>query len=195
MKKFFAILLAAMMMLSLVPAMAEQVEATEEGEFPEYPIGPAGVEDNEQEVGFMSISVVYFQPVDMAPAGKSLAKEDATCHVEADITANENPYGFGVGDWVPYLTINYVIKDKDGNIIADGAFMPMAASDGPHYGANIAIPDGEGYSMTLSILSPAENGYLLHIDKETGVAGNFEVDWVEPLEVTWTDWDFVNLWK
>ena len=187
MKKFFALFIALMMMLCTVAAVAE-----EDGEFPEYPIGAE--EDNEREVGFMSIAMVYFQPVDMAPAGQSLAKEDANLHIEADITANENPYGFGVGDWVPYLTINYVIHDKDGKIAAEGAFMPMAASDGPHYGANIMLQPGEDYSVTLSILSPAENGYLLHIDPETGVEGNFEADWTEPLTSTWEHWDFAPLW-
>ena len=113
---------------------------------------------------------------------------------EADITANSDKYGFGVGNWVPYLTINYVVKDKDGNTLADGSFMPMSASDGAHYGANINIPEGQGYSLTLSILSPAENGYLLHTDAETGVEGNFEEDWVTPYEVTWDNWDFAVQW-
>jgi len=69
--------------------------------------------------------------------------------------------------------------------------MPMAASDGPHYGNNIALPEGE-YSITLSIKSPAENGYLLHVDDETGVeADEF---WTEPLTATWTGWKFVKEW-
>ena len=86
------------------------------------------------------------------------------------------------------------MKDKDGNQLVDGSFMPMSASDGAHYGANINIPEGKGYSLTLQIISPAENGYVLHTDKETGVDGNFETDWTEPLEVTWTDWDFSVKW-
>ena len=195
MKKSVALILAAMMALCMVSALAEgAVEATQEGEFPEFVVGPLGMEDNEVQVDFMNIATVYFQPVDMAPAGKALAKEDSTCHIEADITANSDKYGFGVGNWVPYLTINYVVKDKDGNTLADGSFMPMSASDGAHYGANINIPEGQGYSLTLSILSPAENGYLLHTDAETGVEGNFEEDWVTPYEVTWDNWDFAVQW-
>ncbi|MBR2699788.1 MAG: iron transporter, partial [Clostridia bacterium] len=47
-------------------------------------------------------------------------------------------------------------------------------------------------SVTLSIKSPAENGYLLHVDDETGVeADGF---WTEPLEATWTGWKFVKEW-
>lgn len=191
MKKFLALVLATVMALGIGCALAEDAA---EGEFPEYVIGPDGLEDNEQVVDFMNIAAVYFQPVDLAPAGMALAKEDANCHIEADIKANSDKYGFGVGNWVPYLTINYVVKDKDGNQLVDGSFMPMSASDGAHYGANINIPEGKGYSLTLQIISPAENGYVLHTDKETGVDGNFETDWTEPLEVTWTDWDFSVKW-
>ena len=87
-----------------------------------------------------------------------------------------------------------MVKDAEGNTLADGSFMPMNAADGPHYGANINVPEGNGYSLSLSIISPAENGYLLHIDPETGVEGNFETDWVEPLEVTFDNWDFAIQW-
>jgi len=67
----------------------------------------------------------------------------------------------------------------------------MAASDGPHYGNNIALPEGE-YTVTLTIKSPAENGYLLHVDADTGVeAKEF---WTEPLTVTWTGWKFTKEW-
>ena len=134
--------------------------------------------------------MVYFQPVDMAPADLAAAKEDSDLHIEVDLTANENPYSFPVDGWVPYLSIDYTIKDTEGNEVLTGSMMPMAASDGPHYGNNIALPEGE-YSITLSIKSPAENGYLLHVD-ETGVeADEF---WAEPLEATWSGWKFVKEW-
>ena len=191
MKKILALLMVAMMALCAVSAVAEDAA---EGEFPEFVVGPLGADDNETEVGFMNIAAVYFPPVDMAPAGKALAKEDATCHIEADITANSDLYGFGKGGWVPYLTINYVVKDAEGNTLADGSFMPMNAADGPHYGANINVPEGKGYSLSLSIINPGENGYLLHIDPETGVEGNFETDWTAPLEVTFDNWDFAIQW-
>ncbi len=182
MKKFLALLMAALMLLSVSAfAMAE------EAGFDEYELGVEG----EQDVGFMTMSMVYFQPVDMAPADLAAAKEDSDLHIEVDLTANENPYSFNVGEWVPYLSIDYTINDKDGNEVLTGSMMPMAASDGPHYGNNIALPEGE-YSITLSIKSPAEQGYLLHVDPETGVeADEF---WTEPLTATWTGWNFVKEW-
>ena len=58
MKKLLAVLLAVMMVLSVgVVAFAE-----DEAGFDEFELGKEG----EQEVGFMTMSMVYFQPVDMA---------------------------------------------------------------------------------------------------------------------------------
>jgi uncharacterized protein involved in high-affinity Fe2+ transport len=65
--------------------------------------------------------------------------------------------------------------------------MPMNASDGPHYGANIKLGEAGKYTVRFIIESPTEAyGYLLHIDKETGVEGRF---WTTPLEVEW-DFDY-----
>ena len=56
------------------------------------------------------MAAVYFQPVDMEPAGSALSKEESDMHIEADISALENDLGYGVGDFVPYLTIKYEIE-------------------------------------------------------------------------------------
>ena len=103
MKKFLAVLLAVMMLSVSAFALAE------EAGFDEYELGVEG----EQEVGFMTMSMVYFQPVDMAPADLAAAKEDSDLHIEVDLTANENPYSFPVDGWVPYLSIDYVINDTE----------------------------------------------------------------------------------
>jgi len=183
MKKFLALLMAAMMLMGFsVLGLAE-----EEAGFDEYELGVEG----EQEVGFMTMSMVYFQPVDMAPAENATPKEGSDLHIEVDLTANTNPYGFPVDGWVPYLSIDFVIKDLQGKEVYSGSMMPMAASDGPHYGNNIPLAEGE-YTVTLTIKSPAENGYLLHVDAETGVeAKEF---WTVPLTATWTGWKFVKEW-
>ena len=58
MKKLLSLVLAVMMLFSLsAVAMAE-----EEAGFDEFELGVEG----EQEVGFMTMAMVYFQPVDMA---------------------------------------------------------------------------------------------------------------------------------
>ena len=179
MKKFLAVLVALMMVLACTAAFAE-----EEAGFDEFPIG------EEQDIDILHVAAVYFQPVEMEPLGENgLSVEDSDIHIEADIAANENEVGFGVGDWVPYLTVDYTITNQETNAVAgEGTFMVMAASDGPHYGANIKLPEAGTYTLTFTIHSPIENGYLLHVDAETGVTGRF---WTEPLVVNFTDWEYV----
>ena len=185
MKKFLALLMAVVMVLSFGAfAFAE-----EEAGFDEFELGVEG----EQDVGFMTMSMVYFQPVDMAPVESATPREGSDLHIEVDLTANENPYSFPVDGWVPYLSIDYVINDAEtGAEVLTGSMMPMAASDGPHYGNNIALADGT-YTITLYIKSPAENGYLLHVDDETGVEAK-DGFWTEPLTATWTGWEFIKQW-
>ncbi len=152
--------------------------------FTEYPI----FED--EEVGFINLSAVYFQPVPMSGGNGNI--EDFNIHLEADISALQNNLGFGVGDWVPYLTVDYKVIGSDGAVASEGTFMEMSASDGPHYGANIALPNADTYSLEFTIHSPEENGYLLHTDAETGPGGSFEEYFADGnLTYTFEGWDYV----
>ncbi|WP_405347113.1 iron transporter [Ruminococcus sp.] len=148
----------------------EAAAAEEDLGFTEIPI----FED--EEVAFMNVSAVYFQPVDMSAGATIEAQkaEDFDCHLEADISALENKLGYEKGSWVPYLTVDYKVEDKDGKVAAEGTFMEMAASDGPHYGANIKLPNAGDYNLTITIHSPAENDYLIHTDALTGPGGTLE---------------------
>ena len=153
------------------------------GGFEEFPLG----EDVEN--GPLVISGVYFQPVDMEPAGNSIAKEDADCHIEADITASDEgaSLGYGAGDFVPWLHVKAYIQKEGSDKVQEVAFMPMNASDGPHYGANIKFEEGLGkYKIKFEVGAPG-NDYLLHVDKETGVTGRF---WTEPLVAEWDDFEW-----
>lgn len=166
---------------SLAFAQAPKPGAETAG-FEEFPLG------DEQQVGPLNVAGVYFQPVDMEPAGLGgLAASQADMHLEADISAlPENNLGYGAGDFVPYLTVKYRAQKEGGKLI-EGNFMPMSASDGPHYGNNVKL-DGPGrYKITFIIENPEKQSYLLHVDKETGVTGRF---WKQPLEVSW-DFDYV----
>ena len=158
----------------------------EEAGFEETPI----FEDQEAG-GWLNVSAVYFQPVPMTD-GSTIEGKDI--HLEADISALANSFGFGVGDWVPYLTVDYKVLKADGSVEAEGTFMEMSASDGPHYGANIAMPSGQGtYTLEITIGSPADNNYLLHTDAETGPgASSFDDGVTWPLVVT-GEWDYVPL--
>ena len=153
------------------------------GGFEEFPIG------DEKEVGPLVVSGVYFQPVDMEPAGNSIPKAEADAHIEADITASAEgaTLGYGKGDFVPWLKVKAYIQKEGSDKVQEIAFMPMNASDGPHYGANIKFEDGVGkYKVKFEIAAPG-NEYLLHTDPETGVTGRF---WTEPLVVEWDDFEW-----
>ena len=158
----------------------------EEAGFEETPIF-----EDEEAGGWLNVSAVYFQPVPMTD-GSTIEGKDI--HLEADISALENNFGFGVGDWVPYLTVDYKVLNASGSAVAEGTFMEMSASDGPHYGANIAMPEGQGtYTLQITIKSPADNNYLLHTDAETGPgAKSFDDGVTWPLVVEGT-WDYVPL--
>ena len=162
-------------------------DAATDGEagFTEIPI----FED--EEVGFLNLSAVFFQPVPMQSETQNITAEGYDLHLEADIAALENKLGYGVGDWVPYLTVDYKVVGSDGSTAAEGTFMTMAASDGPHYGANIALPNADTYSLTITIHSPGENGYLIHADSETGPGGLLEDYFGDgPLSYTFEGWDY-----
>ena len=168
-------------------AVTEQADAAEEDAgFEEIPI----FED--EAAGFINVNAVYFQPVPME-GDQSIGIEGFNMHIEADVSAMENDLGYGVGDWIPYLTIDYKITNEDtGDVAAEGTFMHMAASDGPHYGANINLPDAGTYTIDFAIHSPAEEGYLIHSDAETGPCGLLDDVWGDgPLTVHFEGWDYI----
>ncbi|GAB7140416.1 iron transporter [Deferribacterales bacterium RsTz2092] len=146
--------------------------------FQEFPLG------EEYDNGPLHISAVYFQPVDMLPVGKSLPAAQSDMHLEADISARaNNNLGYGAGDFVPGLTVRYTITKNGSPFKLSGTFMPMNASDGPHYGANIKLDGAGRYKVTIAIESPEKQGYLLHVDRTTGVTGRY---WTKPIEASWT---------
>ncbi len=150
---------------TLLPALASAAE---------FPIGKP-VQRNGMEIG-----AVYLQPVMMEPMLPRMHRS-TDVHLEADIRAMKgNANGFGPGEWVPYLGISYQVSKLGSNWRSFGAFMPMVASDGPHYGANVKL-DGPGkYTLTYHIAPPPYQGFYRHTDKETGVA-----PWWKPFDVSW----------
>ncbi|BDR52268.1 amino acid ABC transporter substrate-binding protein [Bombiscardovia nodaiensis] len=151
--------------------------------FEEIPIPPA-----DQQKPPLNIGTVFFQPIDMEPAGSGLKAAASSLHLECDIHAlADNNLGYAKGEFVPDLTVKYTIEDKsDSANKQSGTFMQMNASDGPHYGANIKLDKAGSYKLTYSIESPARKGWMLHVDPETGVKGRF---WTEPIVASW-DWDY-----
>jgi uncharacterized protein involved in high-affinity Fe2+ transport len=158
----------------------EQPKYLEAG-FLEYPLG------DEMELFPLNVAGVYYQPVDMIPPSAGLPVSQSDMHIEVDISAAEgNNLGYGAGVFVPYLTVRYEIaRFRTGEKVA-GTLIPMNACDGFHYGANIKLPGSGGpgtYTMRFIIQSPAAQGFVLHVDSETGVPGRF---WNVPLVAEWT---------
>jgi uncharacterized protein involved in high-affinity Fe2+ transport len=161
---------------------ASMVNPGEEAGFEEFPLG------DDLELFPLNVAGVYFQPVDMLPAGNSLPAAQADMHMEADISALEgNALGYGAGDFVPNLTVRYEIAKTGSDWKIDGTFMPMNASDGPHYGANLKLDGAGAYHIRFLIQNPESQGYLIHVDQETGVPGRF---WNQPLVAEW-DFDWI----
>lgn len=143
--------------------------------FQEYPIGEA-VTMNE-----MEIAAVYLKPIDMEPRGMGLPAAKSDIHLEADIHAVKgNKNGFGDGEWMPYLTINYTLVNADTGEKQEGTFMPMVAGDGPHYGANVKMMGVGNYKLTYHIDPPSKAGMHRHTDSETGVGR-----WWKPFDISY----------
>ena len=188
MKKILALVLSVAMLLSLTAAVAE------EAGFEETPIkldgsNPESAEEVDLTEAPLHVAAVYFQPVQMEPADQAgLTVEESNIHLEADIHWNENDLGFGAGDWLSYSTVDYkIVSEASGEVAAEGTFMVMNADDGAHYGANIKLDKADTYTLTFTIHSPVENGYLLHVDDETGVKGRF---WTDPITVEFVHWEY-----
>lgn len=148
--------------------------------FTEVPI----FEDVEKE--FLNLTAVYFQAVDMTGGYKA---EDYDCHLELDVKALKNGLGYGTGDWVPYLTVNYEVTKNDTKAkVSEGTFMPMAASDGPHYGANIKMAGDGLYTVKFTVKFPDSSTYLIHTD-ETGPDDHA---FPNAIEYTYDKWQFTK---
>ncbi|MGE5547412.1 MAG: iron transporter [Solirubrobacterales bacterium] len=144
----------------------------------EHPIGEP------VELNGMQVAAVYLQAVKMEP--HHAHHDNTDIHLEADIKGLKgNNNGFGEGEWIPYLKVDYVVTKVGTDWKAAGAFDAMVASDGPHYGANVKM-NGPGKYHVAYTISPAAFGFLRHTDKETGVG-----KWWDPFTVEW-DFTFVG---
>ena len=130
----------------------------------------------------MEIVANYLVGVEMAPMPPGMAMGPDVIHLEADIHATaDNALGYPDGAWIGYLTVGYAIAKPGTDWTASGTLHPMEAKDGPHYADNVKM-DGPGtYKVTYAFTPPEANGFLRHVDKETGVPS-----WWAPFSQTFT---------
>ena len=191
MKKFAAMLVVVLSLALVGAALAAPAEKPGESGFAEIPIG------EEIQVGPYNVAAVYFQAVDMVPAGKNPSKEESDMHLEADIHLQPTfaiAYGFGSGEniWPAYLSVKYQILDAQGKtVVMEGNFMPMNADDGPHYGANIKKGLKVGRYKLKFIIEPPTD-YLLHTDPETGVPAKEKAGEYFQTHTAEFDWNYTG---
>jgi len=103
-------------------------------------------------------------------AAALLGEMTLTGKLEADIAAAaDNKLGYGAGDFIPGLTVDYTIKDKSGTTVQEGTLMPMNASDGPHYGLNLPKLDAGTYDVTFeNVQAGLRTDYLFRLANHLG---------------------------
>jgi uncharacterized protein involved in high-affinity Fe2+ transport len=118
--------------------------------------------------------------MDRMPNGMEMGPD--TIHLEADVhAAKDEKHGFAEDAWIPYLTIHFKLAKEGSKFKKSGTLAAMTADDGPHYANNIRMAGPGTYDLTYEILPPSSNGFIRHIDKETGVPA-----WWKPITVHWT---------
>jgi hypothetical protein len=146
-------------------------------DFREYPIG------EEIQRNHLQIAAVWLPSVRVD--GQEVTAGTDLIHLEADVHAlAENPNGLALGEFVPYLKIDYAIVPAAGGPPLTGSLMPMVARDGLHYGATLRMPGPGSYRLTYAIRPPSAGGLGRHTDPATGVD-----PWWEPFTATFA-WDF-----
>jgi uncharacterized protein involved in high-affinity Fe2+ transport len=118
----------------------------------------------------MEIVANYLVGIEMAPRMEDMPQGPDVIHLEADVHATaDNVYGYPDGAWIAYLTINYTLAKQGSDWKTSGSLKPMTAKDGPHYADNVKMGGPGTYTVIYSFTPPEANGFLRHIDKETGV--------------------------
>jgi periplasmic iron binding protein len=142
----------------------------------EFYVGEPVVQDNIQ------IVPNYLTGIKMDQMPKGMDMSPDAIHLEADVHATKDEkHGFPENAWIPYLTINFTLSKEGSDFKKTGTLAAMTAGDGPHYANNVAM-DGPGtYDLTYEILPPSANGFIRHIDKQTGVP-----DWWKSMTLDWT---------
>ncbi len=120
---------------------------------------PIGDPERVPEAG-LEVAAVYLQPIEMEPATYQghvlyLTRDKADIHLEADVRALPgSKHGLRDGEWLPGLTVRFVLRHLDSGTEQSGILHPMTASDGPHYGANVKMAGLGTYRLKLVVEPP-----------------------------------------
>lgn len=107
--------------------------------------------------------------------------ERAAFFLAVDVrAARGNKNGFGLNEFVPYLTVSYTLKPRAGGEPIHGQLHPFVGRQGLRYGNNVPAPGPGPYTVTVTIEPPIKTGFGRHTDMETGVGRwwpLFQVEW------------------
>jgi uncharacterized protein involved in high-affinity Fe2+ transport len=107
--------------------------------------------------------------------------ERAAFFLAVDVrAARGNKNGFGLNEFVPYLTVTYTLTPKAGGAPVQGQLHPFVGRQGLRYGNNVPAPGPAPYTVTVTIEPPIKTGFGRHTDMETGVAR-----WWPPFQMDW----------
>lgn len=130
----------------------------------------------------MEIVANYLVGIEMAPMTADMVHGADVIHLEVDVHATaDSVYGYPDGAWIPYLTITYTIEKIGSDWRSTGTIQPMTAKDGPHYAENVRMAGPGEYRLSYRFESPEKQGFLRHIDQETGVP-----EWWNPFSLEFT---------
>ncbi len=139
----------------------------------------------------LEVAAVYLQPIEMEPATHQgrvlyLTRDKADIHLEADIHALPgSKQGFRDGEWIPGLTVRFVLKHLDSGAEQSGILHPMTASDGPHYGANLKMPGLGTYRLTFLVEPPGRMPDDAPVRQGLGRSASV-APWWKPFTLEWT---------
>jgi len=124
----------------------------------------------------------YLKDIQMDRMPKGMSMGPKAVHLEIDVHATKDEkHGFHEDEWIPYLTIHYVIEKAGGKFKTSGNLFAMTAGDGPHYANNVMLAGDGDYKVSFTFDPPSKAGFIRHVDKATGVPA-----WWEPFSADWT---------
>jgi uncharacterized protein involved in high-affinity Fe2+ transport len=115
--------------------------------------------------------------------GKAIfvAAERGAFFLSVDVRGTQgNKNGFGLNEFIPYLTVTYALRPKAGGETVQGQLYPLVGRYGLRYGNNVPVQGPGPYTLTLGVEPPIKVGFGRHTDIETGVGR-----WWQPFQVEW----------
>ncbi len=146
---------------------------------------PLGAPVTRQDAG-LTITASYEAPLALEGSNASnqslfLSPNKADLFLAVNIRgAKGNKNGFGVGEFIPYLSVSYTLQRQGGGEVQRGYLHSLVGPKGMRYGNNVKLSGSGPYTLGLTIEPPIKVGFGRHTDLETGVSR-----WWKQLQVEW----------